>query len=664
MMQKPIQVSAVVAVILSLMTSGARLDRSHRWQPALAAPQEIVIDLAGKQLEISTVAAADFNGDGYKEIVAGGSDGMLYVVSTSDGGSWGPVWSRQANDDINAAGPPNPNTENYVQASPAIADLDNDGHLDIVVAMGPDVHNPDLSKHRNGGILVYRYNSEWDFAVTTPSTYDAVSGKCNDGGWPQPCIDQVGWPPSGYSGQDGYWDPIVTTPALGDLDGDGDLEIVFEGIDRRIHAWHHDGTVVESWPVSQFDGDDLWRGGMSSPALGDIDDDGLPEVVVGTMSPMVNGQQGKNATLWAINGDSTVVPGFPIQTEQVLHSSPALGDIDGDGHLEIVIGTGWGTPGRENIVYAFNHDGTPLPNWPQETVGVTYAPPALGDIDNDGELEIVIGTGNLFDATSGGSLHAWNADGSPVPGFPIKVTQRIGPLSNMPHSPVLADFDGDGTVEILVVPHGEWGVIIVEPDGSAQDNVSHSSYVVLLGSPIVDDVDNDGLLEIVTGGGHFLNDMHAAIGIWNESGAVTSALPWPMFRHNVARTGLYSLPPKPPKLAFPSQVSVLHQFGSGNTATRYVRLANEGDGEFDWAITESIPELQVTPSAGTVVTSTSVRFDIDTTVLGSGWHNLGTVAISGTVEGVAVDGSPVASTFYVYIGDVARIYIPLVARNY
>jgi hypothetical protein len=77
MMQKPIQVSAVVAVILSLMTSGARLDRSHRWQPALAAPQEIVIDLAGKQLEISTVAAADFNGDGYKEIVAGGSDGMV-----------------------------------------------------------------------------------------------------------------------------------------------------------------------------------------------------------------------------------------------------------------------------------------------------------------------------------------------------------------------------------------------------------------------------------------------------------------------------------------------------------------------------------------------------------------------------------------------------------
>ena len=109
---------------------------------------------------------------------------------------------------------------------------------------------------------------------------------------------------------------------------------------------------------------------------------------------------------------------------------------------------------------------------------------------------------------------------------------------------------------------------------------------------------------------------------------------------------------------------MLHQSGSGNTATRYVWLGNEGEGEFDWSIAESISELQVTPSAGTVVTGTSVQFDISTTGLGSGWHTLGTVTVSGTAEGAAVDGSPAVSTVYVYVGDIAWIYLPLIGRNY
>jgi hypothetical protein len=108
---------------------------------------------------------------------------------------------------------------------------------------------------------------------------------------------------------------------------------------------------------------------------------------------------------------------------------------------------------------------------------------------------------------------------------------------------------------------------------------------------------------------------------------------------------------------------VLHQSGSGNTATRQVWLANEGEGEFDWSIAESISELQVTPSAGTVVTGTSVQFDIDTTSLGPGWTTLGTVTISGTAEGEPVDGSPASSTVRVYVGDIVRVYLPLNSRN-
>ncbi len=140
--------------------------------------------------------------------------------------------------------------------------------------------------------------------------------------------------------------------------------------DDKIWALNADGTNVTGWPVQT--GGDI----DSSPALGDIDGDGDLEVVVGSYDDKI----------WALNADGTNVTGWPVQTGGDIDSSPALGDIDGDGDLEVVVGS------YDDKIWALNADGTNVTGWPVQTGSGVFSSPALGDLDGDGRVEIVIGS--------------------------------------------------------------------------------------------------------------------------------------------------------------------------------------------------------------------------------------------------------------------------------
>ncbi len=605
--------------------------------------------LGNARVEESTVATADFNGDGYKEIVVGDTQGYLYVVSHTDFG-WSVVWSRQTNIDIEAVNPPTHTSDNNIRSSPVIADLDRDGYQEIVIGVGGDVHDPNFpGTRRNGGILVYRFNYAWDFSIMQLRSADGTRG------WPQPCKDEVGTGP-GYAYPDGFWDGIYPTPAVADLDGDGDLEIVYLGIDRYFYAWHHDGALVTGWPF-RFSMD----GGLSSPAVGDLDLDGLPEIVVGTMQPYTLANSWKEATVWAFKGNGTVVPGFPVRTEQIIHSSPALGDVDSDGYLEIIVGSGYGTPERQNLIYAWNHDGTPLQGWPQEAPGasVVMAPPAVGDVDGDGQLEIVVGCGNGYEPASCDKLYVWKANGSLL--FSMTLPSRMTSYTAMPYSPVLADYDGDSAVEILMGRLGDWAITIVDPIQQTYDLDSHQTDGGLLASPVVDDIDNDGKLEIIIGGIDYNHgNQRGALYIWDEDGSAQSALPWPMFHHNVHRTGRY---PLPPQLEVTSSIWVFHQYGSSETESAMVFVRNRGEGFFEWQAIHNIPSLQILPMAGTVVTETPIQIVITTTNFMTGSHFLGSITVTGYANGRPVAGSPAYSSIYLFVGNIHKVYLPVVMKT-
>jgi len=105
----------------------------------------------------------------------------------------------------------------------------------------------------------------------------------------------------------------------------------------------------------------------------------------------------------------------------------------------------------ENIkhaVHAWSHTGAYLPGWPVRTGNYVLSSPAIGDIDEDGSPEVVVGCND-------GKLHAWNGDGTRVPGWPVLIRDdwgNTGPLNFA--SPVLANFDFDPCPEALIYTRG------------------------------------------------------------------------------------------------------------------------------------------------------------------------------------------------------------------
>ncbi|MEW6442739.1 MAG: FG-GAP-like repeat-containing protein [bacterium] len=406
---------------------------------------------------------------------------------------------------------------------------------------------------------------------------------------------------------------------VGDLDRDGDLEVVCASLYGKVYVWEHDGAPREGFPVSlepayslnprftssgQIDARDRFNrrlsGVISAPVLEDLDRDGKPEIICSALDSHV----------YAWDSDGGLVPGWPVLAadedrfriaDDLTHriephtscaecrydvgeivSTPAVGDIDGDGYPEVVLGTNEQYGERMNValsggligllgkldlgggngrLHALHHDGTNHPGgpfvegWPVRLALVepellpfvgsgTPGSPVLADVDGNGSPEIA-----AFSTI--GPAYLLNGDGSSYYGLdeagdynvmetgPLLAGHRDVPSIPVLGSPILADLEGDGTIACIAPSAGFKKLADVQLPAEQIGNENHLSAwtardgkwmpgfpvymddLQFASSPSVADVDGDGRPEVLAGSGGFL------VRAYDASGTMPAG--WPKF---------------------------------------------------------------------------------------------------------------------------------------
>jgi hypothetical protein len=440
---------------------------------------------------------------------------------------------------------------------------------------------------------------------------------------------EAGYPLTTYSTGGSFHAGPVNSAVVGELDGDATLEICASAIAAGpVHCWNHDGRRVPGWgPSRGFTGVGYVAIGPLSPAapravvvgyFGDLlaayDPAGSPlpgwpiessNFISGSPTITAVGSKGVVLTgeedwhLHAYRADATVPPGWPTTetTGGQERHTPAVADVDGDGSPEIFSVSGWTSPG----VYLFaNHaNGDLLPGYPVLFQGEVDTFPAVGDVDGDGELEVVIigarldnpskstvivvtaATGAIEgmallqeDAAYGsapaladldqscaadalveivvqteGRLYAlrWNGSSfSDYPGWPVRwsATQWLGDSS-----PTVGDIDGDGLPDIAITGQNAGDAVRGKVYAYSRNGTPLAGFPKRLpigsgSAPAIADLDLDGRNELVVRGSPWdgFSGAKPTIWVYDLGGAAYGPVHWGQFMHDSRHTGRYMRP--------------------------------------------------------------------------------------------------------------------------
>ena len=514
----------------------------------------------------------DLDDDGAEELITPETDGRVHAFDSEGGevAGWpvelGPRKGHrddQANDHAAACA--------YRPADDR-GDCTTRGHVDYLVRHTPLVGSPAVANLEG--------DEDGDAEVVLPTADGYLYAFHADGtpvdGFPVRTDPAL----SANTDPDNIWDEgILAAAVLYDLDDNGDLEIITAAGDQHVYVWNHDGTTFDGFPVycrdfARDDDPDLSNSNgnriIATPAVGDLDNDGYPEIVVGTNEVYDDvesryyiihwdGNEHQGGPFEQLDPEEPAGPGrnFSLLGEVLpvvgrgIPSAASLADIDFDGYIEFAVEGIGGRPVMRkwdgDYVWDMVHMDTStasfgdLSDVTDESTLTLVNHGAFGYLDDSGEMSYVKGAAGFrfglafaeggireeFDHQLGG----WNvATGKPIAGFP-----RIMEDWQFFHSPAIVDLNDDGHPEVV---NGSGGYLLRAFNYAGEELEGWPKHTGgwLVASPAVGDFDGDGNYDVA------VSTRLGYLFVWKTTGPVEGAMEWSGFGHDNQNTFNYEHP--------------------------------------------------------------------------------------------------------------------------